>query len=208
MTAKERYIKTTVCPWCGIADSRSSWFITRWGSKVVSCRGCGCVYISSSFFTVPEKSEGLRNKNADKIIHLSNKPRSYAFYAGHSFIIEENCVRVTVCPWCGSSVSNHQPTIFGKFECKDCGTKYRSDYYSWMVPERSIGSKDENIDEPIKNWNSLSLPLSMCPWCRHPGVGGIGMKKCERCGTNYMPQIIKMHEFCIEARSINLDQSL
>ena len=206
MTAKERYIKITVCPWCGISDSKSL-LIDLLGH--ILCGGCGCIYRSFGFFRVPERSIGLRNINADKMLHLPSSV-SHAFFTGHSFVKEEDCVRITVCPWCGSSITNQKPSIFGKSDCKDCGTKYQSDIHSWMVPKRSIGSKGENADELIENkekWAIMGSSATVCPWCGHAEGGKMGrMTKCKKCGTNYALMWINIKEPCaLDMKNQNKD---
>ena len=120
----------------------------------------------------------------------------------------DNYVRVSICPWCGSSAPHKFIWMFEG--CDDCGAVQRSGgkrynyHIKWIiVPKKNIEMKNKHrgrlvpfLGVPAASGDFFARPLArendvriaICPWCgccvsdfngETPGR----MFKCEECGT-------------------------
>jgi DNA-directed RNA polymerase subunit M/transcription elongation factor TFIIS len=171
------------------------------------CTACGSSYGPSSF-KVPERSIELKDKNADKLTQLP-RSGSQGFYAGHSFIRAEGEIRITICPWCRSSVSNYRTPALDTVVCRDCGTRHSFSCDTYSVPERSIVLKDRYANDPIESEDKRKIMGSsviVCQWCGHSSPG-YHVLKCKKCGTNsFLHSFITVHSVAaLSQRNKNRD---
>ncbi|MDR0198422.1 MAG: hypothetical protein LBI08_01590 [Methanomassiliicoccaceae archaeon] len=196
MAVDEDWIKVIVCPWCGCSTTPRLHL-----TGYIKCGECGTWHFHSSFdvnmkvFTVPKKSMGLKNKHKDRqtVLQIDTSSSSVSFV--ESYYLKEKSTNILICPWCGCSMSISAPQIGKRIECTECGTRF---WWEWMkiaVPDRSLCSRDTNLDKPASRPKKEIDPSwkmggnewrVVCPWCRNAFSQNWGVGRataCKECGT-------------------------